>query len=410
MRTYTSSTLLLLRLARRRIALGMAVAFCFLFWMGIVDSKSYQSTVAFVLLVGIGLTLLLRLHTILDNTVFPVTNRQLAWIPMGVWAMVTLSGFAGITLGRLTGFTDSNNFLQTNNFLLESACYWSALTFLYLIIWRVVQINRSHVWVLPMSYIYLSKAAKTYEDAASAWADRLIHAWPLWMLGCGFLLYEAPRLTAALRRLEHGDGSWLDSMNQKAWLQSPVRPAAVSCIANAMTGILLAAVATCYLVVQLELSASLSNLTTTIKSHWPIPLFMGFFLLWTIRILWQTNRASGLTRSQALRVLLLELTIVGYAFRDRLGVARGAIGECVHCGNPRMAWHTQCPHCGDGLPTTAPEISVATDDRTSRYRTAWQNDPGALIFRRVIPVYLFIAILAVRFEDILNLLTGQRPP
>lgn len=337
LKSFHSSTLLLLRLARWRIAIGMAAAFCLMFFIGLDNFISSAEAVSIVLFLGFGFTFLMRPQKLLSGLMFPVTDRQLAFIPWGVSAIVTFSAMAGMMLGQVISYVDTMTFAEMLEFWLESTRYWPVLTFLILLTGRVILINPTNIGVLPVSFFSLSKAYKTYEEVASPWMDRLVDAWPLWMLGCGFLLYEAPRLTAALRRLEQGDGSWLDSMNQKAQLQSPIRLAAVSCIANATTGILLAAAVVYYVFVPLDLTASSSDLMTTLTSYWPILIIPAVILQYAIRIMWQTNRASGMTRSRAFQVLLLELTIVGYAFRDRLGVARGTVGECVHCGNPRMA-------------------------------------------------------------------------
>jgi hypothetical protein len=108
---------------------------------------------------------------------------------------------------------------------------------------------------------------------------------------------------------------------------------------------------------------------------------------------WNQNRASGMSRSRATGVLLIEMTGVGYGMRDWLGVSRGEICRCRSCRNLRMVWHKVCPHCANRF---LPAESRPQEEKRKRswLSQLWpEHDPEALCFRFIGLIIIVVMIV-----------------
>jgi hypothetical protein len=96
----SQSTPLLFKLIRWRVAAGMGTAFTLLLLIVLNQPPLDREYLVLIPFLGLIFTYAMGLHTRLSETLFPVTDRQVAWIPMAVWGLVTLAGAAGMILGQ----------------------------------------------------------------------------------------------------------------------------------------------------------------------------------------------------------------------------------------------------------------------------------------------------------------------
>jgi len=313
------------------------------------------------------------LHTRLSETLFPVTDRQVAWIPMAVWGLVTLAGAAGLILGQ--GWALVTGHIKFH----ETVSYWFSLfsvlpigLFFYLLLWRGGRINVGFIGgLVPFSSSALKKLYPMLPD----WVVTCcLYGWPLWAAGCLFLIWEAPHMAASLRRLNYREVKGFPVTLRIPEQNEPVRPTwptrlADGLMALAILGMIPAIFIRFGILSGGKLFLVVGNLTL---------LLLGMYSIW-VREIWKQTRASGMGKRRAALVTWVLMTVFGYAFRDQMGVARGQVVPCPVCRNDRMVWQKECPHCA-GHPTGG-EFEAQEQPPHPISRFCPRHDPEALTFR-----------------------------
>lgn len=198
----SESTRLLLRLIQARVF----PAGVFIFLISLLIPLHHPLDAGYLSLmplIAMVMTLLMRLNSFLGYTMFPVTHRQLAWIPLAVWGALTIAGVAGVLVMHLV----SLSFARVTgegiwHFWMAAVPRWAPVVFALLLLWRFLQLFPAY-WaaILP---IFFFRPWDEHEGTIPPWlVDAYIGAWPLWVAGCLFVVWEAPYLTAATRRVEY---------------------------------------------------------------------------------------------------------------------------------------------------------------------------------------------------------------
>jgi hypothetical protein len=393
------STLLLFKLIRGRVALGMGGAF-FLF-LSLSKPSVECDCLTLLPAAALVLTSLMGLYAFLGRTLFPVTDRQVAWIPLTVWGLVTLSGLAGLATGQgiavLAGWPFFRDGFQQD---LTTLPFLPFVLFLLLILWRGDRISPGatllvflmfciftslNYWISDSLEAATSHPAKWPLIPSSLLTHPVFTAWPVWILGCLFLIWEGPQQTATLRRREFENQN--DSIPNLGFstFQGPIRRTWPT---HLMDG----------LIPFVWFSYFLNITTKNIQQiHFSRNDLFVFILLSCYFIhAWKQSRGSGLGRVRSAAISLLGMTLVGYvALRDRLGVARGTVARCPFCHNWRMVWYRECPHCGDHQSETTARSRQETPSPLKVL--LWpRHDPAALFFRCILLVVVVFFCIYVR--------------
>jgi hypothetical protein len=350
----------------------------------------------FLLVVGLILTDLLKLPAFLDQmTFFPVTDRQVAWMPMAVWGGLSLSGAFGVILGQgvgiITGKISFNETILTYLFSLQVV---PLALFLLLLFQRINPIQGGMGGFMLWFVIQNVLTSKNVKTTPPEWMFFGHTVWPLWILGSLLLIWEAPQKTAALRRVELQESETAPENNRRIPNTSgPFHQTWVTALLDSVTGSLFAlGIGT--LMVYMALDAFPRHLTVE-RNIYCLVMGLGALLILIFLLIkaWNRNLASGMSRSRATVVLLIEMTGIGYGIRDWLGVSRGEICRCRSCRNLRMVWHKVCPHCAN---RSTPVGSHPQEEKRKRSWTSqlWpEHDPEALGFRLIGLIFIVVMIV-----------------
>jgi hypothetical protein len=356
----------------------------------------------------------------LDSTPFPVTDRQAAWLPLAAIGLTTLAGLAGIALTALAfsgnGFevmTQSNGKplgASAQDLWLVVACAFPCLMFFALLFWRVVRIMPAMIGfagvIFPLILPIMSQppGSSASHDIFQPW----IVAWAPWwavlaLFGCVFLAWEAPFQVATARCIGFMESFSTIFNLRNRQLIGPARPTWPTRLADSLMALFVLAF---YAVLFLHKGFW----TATTGMHGMIVIFVVAMVFGISRgalNLWRLNRASGLGTARALLALAVELTVVGYLFRDYFGVARGLHVRCAHCGGWRMAWSATCPACHDRSPGLQAGAARARQTVPSGLWAVifpprlWKvmipiNDIGAFAFRCIWPIQVILMTMMGR--------------
>jgi hypothetical protein len=366
-------TPLLFKLIRWRVAAGMSVAFFLLLFIALNQPPLDREYLALIPFFSLIFTYAMGLHTRLSETLFPVTDRQVAWIPMAVWGLVTLAGAAGLILGQGWAFVTGHIKFH------ETVSYWFSLfsvlpigLFFYLLLWRVCRIN---VLTITSLVPFSSSALKKLYPMLPDWvATCCLNGWPLWVAGCLFLIWEAPHQTASLRRLNYREVKGFPVTLRIPEQNEPVRHTWPTRLADGLMALAILGMIPAIFIQFGNLSGGKSYLVVGLLAL----LLLGMYSIW-VREIWKQTRASGMEKRRAALVTWVQMTIVGYMFRDRMGVARGQVVQCPVCQNGRMVWQKECPHCA-GHPAGG-EFEAREQPPRPISRFYPRHDPEALFFR-----------------------------
>jgi len=337
--------------------------------------------------------MLMRLHSFLGNTLFPVNDRQTAWIPMIVWGMVTLSGTGGLILGEVFilkgGWTE---FCSTLAYWFSSVRIQSLTFFLLLLIWRSMKINPYNIIFPAYSLIgmedYINFLKLCFGETLWPFIYFILSLWPLWTTGCFFLIWEAPRQTAILRRVDSVSSEYYGfSVQIPQCGASPFLRTWPTALANLMMGLALFSLYAplfTYFIIHLSGKLIFSLLFC-------LTLILGLSLYF-LGFSWKMKRASGMTRLRTIMTLLAEMTLIGYVFRSRMGVTKGTVIRCRSCQNWQFVWQKECPHCNTNhLNETNTQKKVP---HSNKYLWIWPiDDYPAFFFRTLGLVFLLLLIL-----------------
>jgi hypothetical protein len=376
----TRSTKLLSRLIHVELVVGTCVMLALGLLLGACRPPE-GFWIAF--LVTAGLLLGRMIASVLDRVMFPVTDRQSAWLPLAACGGVALGGAVAALAVQTHLIAMNGGGLSEMSRLWRTATqHLSFVSFLLLLFWRISGTPGAAIGFIGL--LFLFQFDSNHRGAVPHWVEEhFVIWWALWALGCAFLIWEAPFQTAVLRRTNYqpaGSGPWGKSRVPES--NGPTHPSWATNVADALSALVALTI-----VVWFCRGLFADPIGSVRRNHFLLLLLIA--LAAPIRLLVEcrrANQASGIGPRRGLGVLLVEATIVGYPFRNRLGVKRGALVRCGFCDGWRMAWEAECPSChARALDAKKP----SGEQPAGIPATIWpKHDPGALFFRGIAPFYV----------------------
>lgn len=392
------SSWLLVWTLRRKLLVCTALSFAVLFALVLVDmtpknvEKALEvSFIAFMVssvLGGVGL-----FHTALFGTPFPVTRRQLAWIPTVCLGIVYAAGFAGVLAGilALSIFGDAHYPLgEWDPFLRQIV---RILPLLFLAFAMVDRLMRQ-MGIVALAFVVVAFQVMLGRFVGDQPAGLLSasalspFAWPAHVALGIFFILEGP---AHIGTMEHPTAP--QSLLTDKTLRAPRAPRAPYRMpASRLLADML------MLVVGLLFAAELLSRMGDISALGKVGLFGRIYfaglaagILFWARNEWRNTRANGFSLEKTLAVTALKCSIVLYPVATALGAKQGALTTCSHCRRLKFAWAPNCPHCGHaGQGEKAQPLAFWRWKKPGESPLKRQRVSPRMLYRFLLPMYLVL--------------------
>jgi hypothetical protein len=222
--------------------------------------------------------------------------------------------------------------------------------------------------------------------------------WPLFVIGSIFLVWEAPFHYARVRRIGRAENKY--SKNNFLDITGPIGSSWPTKFADAI----LIAILIFLGVEILPFIVEFDQITHYFSGKQPNNIAVAFEIIACLAILalifrlfqqcWKSNRASGMRPLRAFLVLLLEIPLVGLAFREAMGVRGGVNVCCTRCNSWKKVWMDTCPHC-HGCGSNG-RIENRSEKRTPIASVMFpKHDSEAVMFRVVLPLMGVVLITVI---------------
>lgn len=346
-----NSTWLLFKAMRRRLLIcGVLCLLVPLSLAGIPEISSPQEKALAIWGFSLGLAILMgslgQFHTVLFRPPFPVTHRQLAWIPsccMGVlWTIAFMSAVTGICLNGL--------FFGGAPLDLPGLFYATLELFpaAFLVFATADRMARYFgLGAMALSSL-LVPVMLDYSSGPGPFDPLAIYQylWPCCLAMGAFFILEAPIHITAMeypQTLRQG----LINLELRTPGAAAREPLTKLC-ADVLT--LLALVPSLYLYFLLMMQGSTVrylfdfNQNSIPKILWLS--FIGATLLALLRYAWRSSRANGFGTAKTLVTFLMQCSLVLVPLTWAMGAKRGMPVTCERCRKSVFVWASRCPHCG----------------------------------------------------------------
>jgi ribosomal protein L32 len=293
----------------------------------------------------------MKMHQRLHELPFPVTPRQMAYVPLAVAILLWALGL-GCATGILITGSAAKGFALADWFQFwRHALRAVPITAAILLASLVAIGGRSQItfflWYLPILPMH-------YRPESMPWARSVVEDYPLWwpalVIVSLFLFFAMPRHMAEMRRVFVARTVGPFTMAVRNW-GAPIRLRTSSVLAQCCAGTYLLAVGVFFF----GSSASPTErpgqgvLAVTFVFLPTACFVMGSVLMilaWPLQFaLANSLKPGGLAIGIAMRVA---------AFEDSWGLTRRASGPtldvCPQCHKHVFVWHRACPHCGQAQP------------------------------------------------------------
>jgi hypothetical protein len=337
---------MLFKIQRRSLLICGAVCFLAMLLLTYADAEPSKLDKAipiqtFSLMLPLLLASLAGFHTSLFKLPFPMTHRQLAWVPTLCLACLWAASLAGV----FTGVCILN--------LLEGPAYalprW--MPFLIALIKTVplaflafATIDRFMRYSLYFGFFYL------YCFPLLATGDRLegleptmafyAFGWPLCIVFGVFFILEGPVHIASLDYpVEMQQGLFKNTIRTPG---GPFKTPTRKILADQLSALLFLPVALLFLfrffpIWNLEAMGLFATLSLVVAV-----VFIGFF----IRSAWRNTQANGFDSDKTIVIFLMKCSLVFLPMTWAQGAKRGPIATCAQCKEYKFICANHCPHCG----------------------------------------------------------------
>jgi len=386
---------LLVKSQRRGLIVGSSICFLvpFLFIFS-VDPSKFESAVA-IHLALLAATLvvgsLAKFHTHLFKMPYPVTVRELAWVPTFCLAALWVFG----TLGTYVGIVVRSNFFETQEYIEHWMPFYFTviklmpLSFVaFAMVDRMIRTfgTRAFGFAFFFYFGFMLSRLPGFEDLIMGlvWGSPFVIA-----LGI-FYIYEAPIHIASM---EYPVDVNLGAVT--AFTHSPGAPTRAPFVKIcADTLMLLSALP--FLVWSINFIISIGDPDALVGILGIYMAFMSFSFFYVGREGWRNANAHGFSPNKTVLLIALKFSLLFMPVAWALGAKRGSVASCEECRKHKFIWAARCPHCDDAnrgallspyglkLPGTRTKVVA------QQPKKPWSGYSSRAMFRFMVPVQLAI--------------------
>ncbi len=331
---------LLFKTQRWNLILGTAGCFLLLFLlvylgMGASNLEFAPWTLLVSLCVVLFLACFTGFHAELFKMPFPMTYRQLAWIPTCCLATLWAAGFAGAMTGiGMLSILHGHAYAPP-----IFAAMLKTIPIAFLIFAVGDRLLRHSGAGAAYMYILLVITAARFWGTEHALV-LYEYGWPLCIVLGVYFIFEAPTHIAAMEypvMIKKGAAS--ASVRMRG---APFRSPTIKVYADLLMT-LPCLIWASWLVSKLDALPHLADMSIYAQV---CSIALGVFAVFCILYAWVSTRANGLSPERTVVIFLMKCSIVLLPIAWALGAKRGSLTLCAHCRRFKFVWACHCPHCG----------------------------------------------------------------
>ncbi len=387
-----NTTWLLFKTQRRGLFIGGTV--CFLIQLLLVWADVRASDLDKAALIQVSAlayaffaSVLAGFHAALFKLPFPVTYRQLGWIPTICFALLWAAGFVGVLAGMALVYIldgPSQSLLRWGPLCVVLIEGLPIAFLVFAIADRLLRyFGLSALGVLPCFFIPARHLGQ-FESVLAIYH----FGWPLCIILGIFFILEAPVHVAAMEYpvlTKQGLRTTTVRAPGAAFRTPPGKACADLLMALFFLLVALLWIST------LDTLPNLGPVSTTSRA---LLAAIGVGALLGILFAWPFSQANGFGPKRTMAIFLMKCSLVLVPITWLCGAKRGAVATCLHCRNYKFLWARHCPHCGHanrGIPARIIPLPP------------WKRDKGTppakihmsprMGYRVILPAYLAWAIL-----------------
>lgn len=382
-----NSTWLLLKTIRMQLVIFALINASLMFLLDLWLGLDFSELPGMAIIPAIILVTLLRLPARFARSPFPVTDRQVAWLPAAATLLLWMAGLGGIVTGQSMQVAHDIRALdRAVEYWTEALTLFPAALFVMLLTLRLATAAGN----AGVCLIYLVIPFLRHHALVQAVFQR---QWLPLLAATVILFLDAPSNWALRRR------QGLVAMPSGSTC-APVLPGPLTLLIQILLGALSWFIL--YDWANMFILEGWRNLLG--RPLTPSDSVSILFLLFTIFIvyyywltLYRQHRASGLRPRPALLLVLLRSTIALEPLAPLFGVRQGALIRCPFCRQWRFIWQAQCSHCGRDL-NGAPVMNVPSQPVRSVHHSfrPRQFDSAAMYYYVVIPGMLIWLLVSCK--------------
>ena len=384
-----NSTWLLLKTQAKRLLVGASLCFLIFFLLVYYDAEPSKPEKAhqilpLTLMIPLMFTCFAGFHTALFRFPFPVTHRQLAFIPTLCMTLLWTSGIAGALAGMLV--VDERLYRWTSFNL--AAINILPLVFLVFAtmdrLMRYVGFNAIGYTVLFTSVL----SGKQFRDLESL-ETLYQYTWPLGILFGILFVVEGPAHIATMDHPIRTKQGWYNLMIRTPG--APLRQPAMKTAADLAMALVLM---TFLLILCSPMLRSLTNIgaeSTNAKLFFGVLFILSLF---GIRYVWRSAHANGFSANKTFTIFLMYCSLVFIPIAWALGAKRGSVASCDHCRQSKFIWAHRCPYCNHANQGTVLRALPTAPWKKDAYQPPKRHQVNSRRgYRIALPCYLLFFVL-----------------
>ena len=393
-----NSSWLLIKTLRRRLSICAALCFVFLFLLAYGDARPSDLDKAMAisslsLIVALISACFAGCHTALFKLPFPVTHRQLAWLPTlclaAFWAAGLAGAFSGIgVLSLMRG--PAYALARWTPFLLAVLKTLPFAFLAFAVADRLLRYLgfRATFFVVFLQFFFIG-------DRWGGLAHALVfyqYGWPLCIALGIFFILEAPAHIAAMdypSELKQG----LINLNVRT-NGAPTRTPAIKVWADLFMALICLLSVICF-VSKWAVPTSLSGPSTPFRIYLA---GIGVAILFGIQLTWRGSQANGFSAGKTFAIFLMKCSLVLVPITWLWGAKHGVVARCLQCSQYKFLWAHRCPHCGHvNRGKTVRVFPLLPWKKDQETPLAQKRVSSRMLFRFLLPFYL-VAFSFINYE------------
>jgi len=382
-----TSTWLLVKTQRRGLMVGASICFVIQFLLGFeldpTRPKELFEYPAIALMFAMLVNGFAGFHTNLFKLPFPITNRQLAWVPSICMAITWLSGYVGIFSAifiRLIVDGRSTSLEQWVPLIFGFAALFPVGFLCFVLYDRAMRfLGMSAVGFASITMVVAPLDSDRDVERFFAMNETM---WPFFFVSGLIILLTAP---ADVRSLDFPSKIKTGLMDTQARTKNaPIRTTGLKALSDVLTALVIIPMMFYYFD-----NLSFLRHEEDFLDFFTL-LFAGGVVYWVF-ITWRVTCANGFSHEKTMLLFLMKCTLVLIPVAWWLGAKRGAVATCEECGRRKFMWAEKCPNCQHENPGVYLGLTPSMPFTKRRTAVAGPRRVSTRMFYRVmLPIWLIV--------------------